>query len=266
MSGASLDGHSWSASFPVRGGAKARHAALIAAAQCLRVEVARRTWAVYRPGDLEALWQQMGEADFGPDERIPYWVELWPASLLLVEWLERSRDRIQGRTCLDVGCGLGLSACVAADAGARVIGLDYIQDALLYARANTRENQVAQAPLWVRMDWRWPGIQPGCIDLIWGADIFYEKRFAEPLVRLFDHALAPGGRLWLAEPERSVSSGAWDLLRETGWEVRRATREAVATEGYMVDITLWEAQKIEVEHGADGSIRRFTGLRSSGKI
>ena len=126
-----------SASFPTQDDAATHHAALVAAAQCLRIDVAKRSWAVYRPADLEALWQQMGEADFGPDERIPYWVELWPASLLLVEWLDRCRDRIRGKTCLDVGCGLGLSACVAADAGARVIVIDYIRDALRYARANT---------------------------------------------------------------------------------------------------------------------------------
>ncbi len=234
---------------PSRDDETPHHAALLAAAQCLRIDVAKRSWAVYRPGDLEALWQQMGEADFGPDERIPYWVELWPASLLLVEWLDRSQDRILGKTCLDVGCGLGLSACVAADAGARVIGLDYIQDALRYARANTRENRVAFAPLWVQMDWRWPGLKPRCIDLIWGADIFYEKRFAQPLMRLFDHVLAPGGHVWLAEPERSVSSGAWELLREAGWEVRRATRKVVPTEGYTVNINIWEAQKTEVGHG-----------------
>lgn len=238
-----------SASFPTQDDAATHHAALVAAAQCLRIDVAKRSWAVYRPADLEALWQQMGEADFGPDERIPYWVELWPASLLLVEWLDRCRDRIQGKSCLDVGCGLGLSACLAADAGARVVGLDYIQDALRYARANTRENRVAFPPLWVQMDWRWPGLKPRCFDLIWGADIFYEQRFAQPLMRLFEHVLAPGGRVWLAEPERSVSSGAWELLREAGWEVRRATRKAVPTEGYTVNINIWEAQKNEVEHG-----------------
>lgn len=249
MNARSFAGDAWSASFPVDGCQATRHAALIAQAQCLRVDVAKRSWAVYRPGDLETLWRQMGEADFGPDERIPYWVELWPASLLLAEWLDQCRDRVQGKACLDVGCGLGLSACVAADAGARVIGLDYILDALRYARANTEENEVNLAPLWVQMDWRRPGLKPRCFDLIWGADIFYEKRFAKPLVRLFEHVLAPGGRVWLAEPERSVSSGAWELLRGAGWEVRRATHKVVPTEGYTVNINIWEAQKSEVEHG-----------------
>ncbi|WP_084604967.1 class I SAM-dependent methyltransferase [Desulfonatronum thioautotrophicum] len=233
----------WSACLPTGGNDAVRHVALIAAAQCLRVDASGQRWNVYRPGDLEALWRQMGEADFGPDERIPYWVELWPASLLLAKWLGRQQERIRGKTCLDVGCGLGLSACVAATAGAQVVGLDYIEDALHYARANARENRVAAAPLWVQMDWRWPGLKAGGFDVIWGADIFYEKRFASPLKQLFKEVLAPNGRIWLAEPERSVSSGAWDQLREAGFEIRLAAHEAVPTEGYAVTINIWEAQQ-----------------------
>jgi len=138
---------------------------------------------------------------------------------------------------------LGLSACVAADVGARVVGFDYLQDALRYARANARENRVSLSPLWVQMDWRSPGLKPGGFDLIWGADIFYEKRFAGPLMHLFEQVLAPGGRIWLAEPERSVSTGAWDQLRGAGWEIRLLTRESVPTEGYAVNINIWEAQQ-----------------------
>ena len=212
-------------------------------AQGLAVDVLGSWWTLFRPGDLEALWQQMGEADFGPDERIPYWVELWPSSLLLAEWLHQRQDQISGKICLDVGCGLGLSACAAASVDARVLGLDYILDALRYARLNARENQIPVSPLWVQMDWRMPGLRARSVEMIWGADIFYEQRFAQPLMRLFGHVLAPGGRIWLAEPERSVSAGAWELLRKSGWEVRLATRRAVPVEGYAVNINIWEAQQ-----------------------
>lgn len=232
----------WSATPQTQGDAQARHSALVAASQRLRIDVSRRSWDVYRPGDLETLWRQMGETDFGTDERIPYWVELWPASLLLSDWLHLNQEWILGKLCLDVGCGLGLSACIAADAGARVVGLDYMQDALRYARANTLENKVTFPPLWVQMDWRTPALKAGSFEVIWGADIFYEKRFAKPLMRLFEHVLAPKGRIWLAEPERSVSSGARDQLREAGWIVRLVTSKAVPTEGYDVNINIWEAQ------------------------
>lgn len=208
------------------------------------MDVCQRKWRVHRPTNLEELWRTLGKDDFGADERIPYWVELWPSSNLLAEWLDLNKAALEGATCLDVGCGLGLSACVAASQGARVVGLDYMAEALFFAGVNARANAVAQ-PLWVQMDWRFPAVKAHSFDLIWGADIFYEKRFAKPLIALFNRALAPGGRVWLAEPERSVSSGAWDLLRESGWNLRPAMQKAVSTEGYFVNITIWEAEKKE---------------------
>lgn len=212
--------------------------------QTMMVDVRERQWKVHRPADLEALWRQLGEEDFGPDERIPYWVELWPSSNALAEWLELQHAALDGAVCLDVGCGLGLSACVAASRGARVVGLDYMHEALRFAMVNADSNAVAQ-PLWVQMDWRLPALKERCVDLIWGADIFYERRFAEPLIALFERVLAPGGRIWLAEPERSVSSGAWAMLRASGWDLRPAMRKKVPTEGFFVDITIWEAEKKE---------------------
>ncbi len=212
--------------------------------QMMLVDVHQRQWKVHRPANLEELWNRLDTDDFGPDERIPYWVELWPSSYALAEWLEQNRDAIKGAVCLDVGCGLGLSACVAASHGAGMIGLDYMAEALRYAGVNARANAVAP-PLWVQMDWRCPAIRPQSIDLIWGADIFYEKRFAEPLIALFTEALAPGGRVWLAEPERSVSSAAWEMLCASGWSLCQVSKSAVPTEGYFVNITLWEAMKKE---------------------
>ncbi|HDQ41756.1 MAG TPA: class I SAM-dependent methyltransferase [Desulfonatronum sp.] len=212
--------------------------------QMMVVNVHQRQWKVHRPGNLEELWEKLGKDDFGPDERIPYWVDLWPSSNALVEWLELNQGQLKGAVCLDVGCGLGLSACVASSRGARVIGLDYMAEALRFAGINARANAVA-SPLWVQMDWRFPAIKAQSFDLIWGADIFYESRFAKPLIALFNRALAPGGRIWLAEPKRSVSSLAWDMLRAHGWTLRPAMRQAVQTEGYYVDITIWEAEKKE---------------------
>lgn len=212
--------------------------------QTMLVDVLQKQWKVCRPADLEKLWKSLDQGDFGPDERIPYWVELWPSSNALAEWLGANQAELAGAACLDVGCGLGLSACVATSLGARVVGLDYMADALRFAQINARANAVA-SPLWVQMDWRFPALQARSFDLIWGADIFYEKRFAQPLVALFEDVLAPGGRIWLAEPKRSVSSAAWEMLRSAGWNLRPATQIAVPAEGYFVNITIWEAQKKE---------------------
>lgn len=213
-----------------------------AARERLSIDVCGRTWAIERLGDLESLWRSLGQEEFGEDERIPYWSELWPASLLLSWWLEENRGAIRGRTCLDLGCGLGLTAIIAASFGARVIGMDYELEALRYARDNAELNGVGQ-PLWAAMDWRAPALKPGSIEFMWGGDIIYEKRFFEPLRELFAYALAPHGRIWLGEPQRSVSRPAWQWLAENGWNVRKVITRPVPTEGYTVTVNLWELSK-----------------------
>lgn len=212
--------------------------------QTLTVDVLRRQWLVHRPADLESLWDSLGREDFGPDERIPYWVELWPSSLALAEWLDMRRELLCGAVCLDVGCGLGLNACVASSLGARVVGMDYMAEALIFASMNARANAAGQL-LWVRTDWRFPAFRPHCFDLIWGADIFYEKRFAKPLAALFHELLAPSGRIWIAEPERSVSTEARELIKASGFSLRLALEKTVSADGPLVNITIWEAEKKE---------------------
>ncbi len=119
-----------------------------------RIEVASggRQWTLLRPESLDVLWEAMTEEEFTEDERLPYWVELWPASLVLAEWLTLNRDRIRDRVCLDVGCGLGFTALVASRLGARVVGMDYEVyerylvlkadiDALVLKYNNTQKNR-----------------------------------------------------------------------------------------------------------------------------
>jgi ETFB lysine methyltransferase len=207
--------------------------------QRLAVAACGRDWLIEREADLETLWAGIGADEFGDDERVPYWAEIWPASLLLAEWLWRSRTLIRGATCLDLGCGLGLTAVVAASLGARVAGLDYEYPALAFARDNACLNE-APAPLFTLMDWRAPGFKAGAFDFMWGGDILYERRFYEPLRDLFRACLAPGGRIWLAEPKRSVSAPAWEALASEGFGVGRVTSEPVPVEGYTVTVNLWE--------------------------
>lgn len=100
--------------------------------------------------------------------------------------------RISGRTCLDLGCGLGLTALIGVWLGAGVIGIDYEPEALAYAWKNADLNDVSQ-PLWVIMDWREPAIATRSVDFICAGDIMYENRFVEPVFRL---SRSHPGRRW----------------------------------------------------------------------
>jgi predicted nicotinamide N-methyase len=195
---------------------------------CFDIHIAGRKWSLERIADLETLWDAM--EDDGDDDHIPYWVELWPASLALAQWFADNPGSIRGKRCLDLGCGLGLTALVAASLGARVVAMDYEWPAVYFARKNTTTNQVP-SPLWVQMDWCRPALAPASFDCIWGGDILYEQRFFAPIAGLFRTALAPQGRIILGTPERSVTRTIWGQLVKQGWQVREidTTRQSLMT-------------------------------------
>jgi predicted nicotinamide N-methyase len=205
----------------------------------VEVEVEGRVWLLDRAADMEALWDAMDGEDMGDDERLPYWAEVWPASVLLGRHIVRNADRLHGRVCLDVGCGLGLTGMIAASVGAQVVGFDYEWPAVRFARHNAELNSVPQ-PLWAVMDWREPAVEAGAFEFIWAGDVLYEKRFFNPLIRLFRHTLAPGGRIWIGEPVRTVSRPVWDELRARGFAAEKLAMEKVALCGQNATVNLWE--------------------------
>ena len=208
----------------------------------IELEASGRAWKMARPAGIETFWAQIGEGGLGEDEILPYWTELWPSSIALCSWLLQMRGTIKGHICLDVGCGLGLTALVAQWLGARVLALDYEPEALRYARENAAHNEVA-SPLWTAMDWRRPALVPRCVRYLWGGDIMYETGFASPLLDFMEYTLAPGGRAWMAEPCRSVYDAFLSALHGRGWAgccVYEQSVDAFYAQSVPVTVRVWE--------------------------
>jgi ETFB lysine methyltransferase len=210
---------------------------------CMPVAVScgGRTWTLQRAGDLEELWESMTGEEFGDDERMPYWAELWPASLLLGKWVLAHSGELEGSLCLDLGCGLGLVSVIAASAGARVVAVDYEWPAVYCASQSMQANRVRFFP--VQMDWRAPAFKSGRFDLIVGGDILYEERFVEPVAGLLESALAPGGRAWFAGPERTPSKYAWERLPQLGFVVEPLASSVEDWKGHPVNMRLHEVRR-----------------------
>lgn len=218
------------------------------AAYCPQISVraAGRLWRLERAADLEALWEAMtADADDFADERLPYWTELWPASVALADWLALRQEEIVGRPCLDLGCGLGLTAMVGQGLGARVTAVDYEEEALRFARKNAATNGVPQ-PFWMVMDWRRPAVAAGCMARVWGGDIMYEKRFVAPVLHFLDRALAPDGAAWVAEPGRTVYEAFLCALHNGGWQGRQVFSrvvEPIYAQPVPVTVRVWEIRR-----------------------
>jgi len=170
---------------------------------CL-LPVGGRTLSLLVVRDTNKLLDAIDPAVFARDERLPYWAEIWPSSIELARYCLEDLA-LDGRSVLELGCGLGVSGIAAAMAGAQVTLSDYEEDALAFARWNVlknlrREEQRARVRFQL-LDWRAPGT-PGRFDLVLGSDIIYERSLAGDLLRLLDSTLRPGGVAVLTDPDR----------------------------------------------------------------
>jgi len=155
-----------------------------------------RTFSILKPANSDDL---IREEDFVKDERLPYWADVWPSSIILAEKLLELDG--SGRTALELGCGVGLSTLAATSAGFDVLSTDYYEDALDVTRANVFRNlgTLARTRL---VDWRHFPEDLGTFDLVFASDVLYEKEYAELLPNLLRRLLVPGGIALIADPGR----------------------------------------------------------------
>jgi predicted nicotinamide N-methyase len=158
--------------------------------------VDEHTFSILKPANSDDL---IREEDFVKDERLPYWADVWPSSIILAGKLLELKGH--GKTALELGCGVGLSTLAATSAGFDVLSTDYYEDALDVTRANVFRNLATIAR--TRMvDWRHFPEDLGTFDLVFASDVLYEKEYAELLPVLLRRLLVPGGIALIADPGR----------------------------------------------------------------
>lgn len=94
---------------------------------------------------------------------------------------------------LELGCGLGLPALVAAARGAEVTAVDWAEDAVALLRCNAVRNGLTLVS--EVHDWRQPLTRT--FDLAIAADVLYERRNVEPVLAQLREA-APEALVGLA--------------------------------------------------------------------
>lgn len=146
----------------------------------------------------------ISEQEFAVDDRLPYWADLWPASVVLARFLRGLRG--EGRTLLELGCGSGVVATAAARAGFEVTATDYYEDSARFARVNAWRH--AGVDITARCaDWNtWPNDLRD-FDLIVASDVLYEQRNAPLIARVMAQSLSQHGEGWIADPGRVGSAG-----------------------------------------------------------
>ncbi|MDX2100179.1 MAG: methyltransferase domain-containing protein, partial [Leptolyngbyaceae cyanobacterium bins.59] len=194
-----------------------------------------RTLKIFHVANNFELLDRIDPQEFEQDERLPYWAEVWPASIALAEWVLSHPNHFQTR-CLELGSGVGVVSVAAALAGATLLTTDYFSDALDFARLNAAVNQVTIEPY--LLDWREITLTES-FDCILAADVLYEARNHRPILQAIDRLLAPTGTAYLGDPQRSIAQPFSRLAQEFSFRVERTT-VTVAWEGRSLPVDLYQ--------------------------
>lgn len=144
---------------------------------------------------LNAFLQSQGREDVSP-----YWAFAWGGGLALAQHLKAQPEIVAGRRVLDLGCGSGLVAIAAMQAGAaRVLAVDVDDFALAATRLNAALNgvevEVAQIDLLGRPT-------PERIDVVLIGDVFYEHDLAERVLAFARRCRDAGLDVLIGDPGR----------------------------------------------------------------
>lgn len=175
-------------------------------------------YEIQRPSDIDCL---LDAAAGDPEQNLPYWAELWPSGIALAAAISLDRDIVHGKSVLEIGCGLGVTAIAALRAGADLLVTDYSSEAISLCLLNSL-SQSGREPRTLQVNWRNPStafaseVGSG-FPVVLAADVLYEARDIEPLLALVDDIVAANGVFYLAEPGRRPAAQFLESMRDRGW-------------------------------------------------
>lgn len=157
----------------------------------------------------------------------PYGVELWPAAIMLAEYISTLTP--PPRRSLEIGCGLGYVALIAARLGWTIVAGDHEPSSLVFARENARLNNIPDS-IFQPFDWNSPTTN-GPFDCILGADILYQINNHAPVLQCLRRLLAESGEVLISDPNRGVADRFVDAARGAGFELESIPARAPGPSG-----------------------------------
>lgn len=206
--------------------------------ECIKIPLAEREIRIWRPVNAESYILNTTQAEFGEEERLPYWAMLWPACIALAEEFAVATN-LNGKSLIELGAGLGVPAISAATSGASVMATDWYNEALEFIRESATANAVTVHAKF--LDWRFPPNLPQ-FDVVAGADLLYERRNHEVILDLLDRLVAPGGMAIFSDPKRHMSADFLQLAESRTWEAI-VTTKSVNWENATFEVDLWHLQR-----------------------
>lgn len=197
----------------------------------LQLDLGGQSVDIYKVENIDDLLDRISDP-----EEIPFWAELWPASIGLSKFIIQNKQIFEGKTVLELGAGVGLAGITAKLAGASAVHSDFIPKAFEFIHLNCALNGLTTPEVFLA-DWRNFPDNVGKFDVVIGGDILYEKTLHDDLIRVFEKTLKINGEVWLADPRRDYAKVFMEKVLDIGWKLRQE-RVRIDYDGhdYQIDI------------------------------
>lgn len=128
-----------------------------------------------------------------PLRDLPLWAKVWPGSLVLGRFLRKFEP--EGKSLLELGCGMGALSLVAARYGFRSItATDVDRDALNFTMAHVLKNGLENRISVQFLDVTAPPEKLPTFDFIAASELLYLDDLHRPLLKFLERGLVSGGR------------------------------------------------------------------------
>lgn len=143
------------------------------------------------PDYIEGLLRRKAIRD--PLRDMPLWAKIWPSSFLLGRHLRHLAP--EGKSLLELGCGMGAASLIASGYGFRkILATDINRLALDFTRANIAANNLDHLLQTRLVDVCSPPADLGLFDVIAASELLYLDELHRPLLKFLVRHLAPGGQ------------------------------------------------------------------------
>lgn len=151
---------------------------------------------------------------------------------MLAEYILHGEEG-EGRSAIELGCGLGLVLMAAAKGGWRVIATDCDPISLRFAEYNASLNR-ADIAAFELLDWHHPPAGRR-FERVFAADVLYQLVDHAPIAQCVDQLLAGDGVALLADPNRGVADRFVSTAEDYALDVNVIPAAATNLTGRNVD-------------------------------
>lgn len=157
-------------------------------------------------GDMQRSWEVHGEED----SYFPFWLEAWPSSFGLFDFLSRNQVNLHG--AVELGCGCGTLAQLLVSSPGILLHTDLVPAACSFLKRQLVHSGNRHV---FAMDMTKPCLAEAP-HLVLGADLFYEYRLVEYACAFVQGHMHPEGTAYFADPMRPSRPEVPAKIADTG--------------------------------------------------